>query len=223
MYSNSKYSFVLFFFVCPYNNPPHLHSIMTTHTHIYFIFFMFLGGKINICLFLFLDKIETGIEDTHFQILVTISCKVTQMQSDLWQGDVIPKTEYAHQWSPNLHNEETSISASNIFDISNLELRSNKVKNVDRHEKRKEWKQRALSVCEEGTQSWTHTHTHNFVSQKHRGSLDWSSVALSSTERELWAPPQERLFWTLSDSLTKMTVLTLIPCRSFALIVDSIC
>lgn len=97
------------------------------------------------------------------------------MQSDLWQGDVIPKTEYAHQWSPNLHNEETSTSASNIFDISNLELCSSKVKYVDRDEKRKEWKQRALSVCEEGTQSWTntHTHTHNFVSQKHKGSFDF--------------------------------------------------
>lgn len=42
--------------------------------------------------------------------------EVTQIQFDFWQGDAIYKTEHAISGARHLHNEDTSISASNVFD-----------------------------------------------------------------------------------------------------------
>lgn len=73
--------------------------------------------KINICPFFILWLNQQWHTRHTIENLGDNFREVIQIQFDFWQEDVIYKTEHAYQWNPNLHNEDTFISASTVFDI----------------------------------------------------------------------------------------------------------
>lgn len=160
--------------------------------------------------------------------LVTISLKLLKYNLTSDKGDAIYKTEHAISGARHLHNEDTSISASNVFDSLQLKAAAERSEKCRSRRGRGEgrsgqppdpsesWRTKqktttACSSCSDATWPWQ---------ERDGGAFCPELRAWLWTHRRGVGPQDSR---GCSDRLTNMAELTLMPCSSFALIVDSIC